>query len=100
MGGVSGAATGVGGGGAARPVTLLALLDTISGLSVFTVAEISVPFLSWKTVFFLPSTSNVAPDGTLYSLLVPSGRVRMTFFGAFTYQTFPEIFRTVFTVYG
>src|SRR4029077_9901375 len=45
-----------GGGGGAIPVTLRVLWATTSGVSVTTIAETTIPFLSAKTSRFAPST--------------------------------------------
>ena len=64
------------------------------------VAVTVIPFRIWKIDSFVPLlTSNMVPSGTLYCLL-PSGRVNIRPCGGLTCQTFPEIVRIVWTVFG
>src|SRR5262245_43495452 len=91
---------GVGGGGGAEPVVFLCSAMTVSGTAVNTVAETFMPFRSSKTVFSCPSIMNFWSLGTLYCLLVLSGKVRITVLGAFTLHTFPWMVLTVVTTFG
>src|SRR5580765_984988 len=82
-------AGGGGGGGGISPVTFLVCSATVVGVSVMTLAETIMPFLSSKTVFSCPSIMNFWSLGTLYTLAVPSSSCKVTVLGAFTIRTLP-----------